>query len=164
MRSVLSPSSFRNASLGLGFGLVALLLASCGSARSSTVTPESAPSATSAEVTIQVQEIRRYDSGVEMRLSIANHSANAIRFPRMQTTFTSLQIIGSEAHIYASRIEQTRVPFGVPYTVGSGSENILTVQFNRRGLDASKPLTLQVQAQQAGSWVSWTLPIPPVGG
>ncbi len=153
----------RASSWCVGLLLATTLVATgCNASRTSTFAPDAAPSAVAEGVTVRIERATLYDGGIELSLAIDNRSATPIRFPRMQTSFPTLQLTDGGVPVSATRIERgARVPFAAPYAVAAGSLGRLIVQFNRAEPQGERTLTLRVQAQQGAARLAWDIALPP---
>lgn len=133
--------------------LAALALVGCNNQRTSDSVSASAPSATAEGIAIRVERITRYEGGIELLLAIDNRSTVPASFPRMQTTFPTLQVTDGGIPVSATRIERgVRTAFATPYVVAAGSRGRLIVQFNHPESQGDRPLTFHARAAPDLVW------------
>lgn len=141
--------------------LVTLAISGCSGSRTSTYSTNVAPKATSQDVTIQVQQVIRYEGGVGVRLAIDNHSSTAVKFPRMHSTFSTVHALTEQGPVAGSRLEKGKQwIYGSPYVVASGTTKLLNLQFDRSGLEDQSPLMIRATTGTGASIRVWEIQIP----
>lgn len=139
------------------------ILAGCGGGGRVTTFPDgAAPAATTAQTTVRITEAVRRTGELELALTIANPTADAVVFARDHGAFTAAHVVRGDTRIPGERVpKQSRTFPPGRYTVLAGEAASLRLVFRAADIDRAAGLTLLLVGSAVGAGRSWSIPIPP---
>lgn len=119
-----------------------------------------APTATLEEVSVTVTAIHRTEHAVELAIRIDNRSGQSIVVPRHYRDMSGILLTDGTVQVTGQRRTSKRTISPNRYTILTGEQAELELEFADPALAASGALHLMLQAARGDHPLSLTLPIP----